>query len=221
MLARLGQMSAPLARVWPRRPLRALSSSASAIEERYSPQLAMVHWLGAASFAACIVTVKKAQFTDGPTSLGTKAETKGTLMMLHKSTAVIAGALLIPRVILRLATKLPSHLPLHSPLGDSVDKMLINAGHAALYGALFFMPLSGFAMGYYGGKGVPFYGLFTIPGKTEGRTPEDGKFAGKVFKAHKTAGSILPALLGTHLAGAGVHLLKGQPILSRMSVFSK
>jgi cytochrome b561 len=87
---------------------------------------------------------------------------------------VIAGALLIPRVLLRLATKVPPHLPLHSPFGSGVDRFLVNAGHTALYGALFFMPLSGFAMGYFGGKGVPFYGLFTIPGKMENRTPEDG-----------------------------------------------
>jgi len=83
MLARLRALASPIARTT-RKPLQSLCTSAAAIEERYSPQLATVHWLGAAAFAACVVTVKKAQWTDGPTSLGTKAETKGKLMMWHK-----------------------------------------------------------------------------------------------------------------------------------------
>ena len=59
-----------------------------------------------------------------------------------------------------------------------------NASHALLYTFMLGMPTTGFAMGYYGGKGVPFYGLFTIPGKAD-KTEEDGKFAGQMFKWHK------------------------------------
>ena len=36
-------------------------------------------------------------------------------------------------------------------------------------------------MGYYGGKGVPFFGVYTFPGKAD-KTKEDGKFAGTVRK---------------------------------------
>eukprot|EP00967_Tisochrysis_lutea_P013196 scaffold14722_cov32-Tisochrysis_lutea.AAC.1 len=92
--------------------------------------------------------------------------------------------------------------------------MLINAGHAALYGALFFMPLSGFAMGYYGGKGVPFYGLFTIPGKTEGRTPEDGELL--LFTAQPTP--VAPLLVAT-CSGLCRHVFAcSQPPLPTLSL---
>jgi hypothetical protein len=87
MLARLRLLASPIAHST-RKPLQSLCTSAAAIEERYSPQLATVHWLGAAAFAGCVVTVKKAQWTDGPTSLGTKAETKGKLMMWHKCAGI-------------------------------------------------------------------------------------------------------------------------------------
>jgi len=41
-----------------------------------------------------------------------------------------------------------------------------------------------------------------------------------MFKLHTTGGTVLPAVVGGHLAGSAVHLLKGQTILSRMSIFS-
>lgn len=43
------------------------------------------------------------------------------------------------------------------------------AGHYALYAFMTIMPASGIAMGYYGGKGLPFF-YTTIPGaeKTNG-----------------------------------------------------
>jgi cytochrome b561 len=39
----------------------------------------------------------------------------------------------------------------------SVETSLGNAAHYALYGFMGIMPISGIAMGYYGGKGLPFF----------------------------------------------------------------
>jgi cytochrome b561 len=66
------------------------------------------------------------------------------------------------------------------------------------------------------GKGVPFYGLFTIPGKAE-RTKEDGAFAGSMFKWHKWAGGFLWYLVPLHVGGALQHSLRGHAIFSRMN----
>jgi cytochrome b561 len=71
-------------------------------------------------------------------------------------------------------------------------------------------------MGYYGGKGVPFFGLFTIPGKAD-KTKEDGAFAGKMFKWHKQAGSLLWYLIPLHLAGAAQHAVCGHAIFTRVN----
>ena len=105
-------------------------------------------------------TVKGAQWTTGPTMLGTKGETKGALMLVHKSTAVLLSAALVPRILLRLTSKVPAALP-----GHFLEQTAASLSHTALYGLMFFMPATGIAMGYYGGKGVPFYGVYTFPGK--------------------------------------------------------
>lgn len=77
--------------------------------------------------------------------LGSKGKTKGTLMMIHKSTAVILGALIVPRLALRLTSSIPAALP-----GSYPEHIAANASHAALYAFMLGMPATGFAMGYYG-----------------------------------------------------------------------
>ena len=65
-------------------------------------------------------------------------------------------------------------------------------------------------MGYYGGKGVPFYNLFTIPGKDPKPSKEDGAFAGKMFKWHKQVGQFVYYVVPIHVGGAMFHVFKGQ-----------
>lgn len=59
--------------------------------------------------------------------------------------------------------------------------MAADAAHLGLYGFMIIMPASGIAMGYYGGKGLPFF-TTTIPGivKTEENKKSTGKIAGQV-----------------------------------------
>ena len=85
-------------------------------------------------------------------------ELQGKLMNAHKSVGVLIGLLALPRIALRVATKIPKPLP--APAWQHVGAQV---GHAALYGVMVFMPASGLVMGYYSGKGVPFFGT-TIPG---------------------------------------------------------
>ena len=65
---------------------------------------------------------------------------------------------MVPRIALRLTTRIPAGLA-----GNIFEKVAANASHAAFYALMTFMPASGIAMGYYGGKGLPFFG-YTIPG---------------------------------------------------------
>ncbi len=65
---------------------------------------------------------------------------------------------MVPRIALRLTTRIPGALA-----GNIFEKVAANASHAAFYALMTFMPASGIAMGYYGGKGLPFFG-YTIPG---------------------------------------------------------
>ena len=97
--------------------------------------------------------------------------------------------------------------------GSAPEQFLAAAGHAAMYGFLIAMPATGFVMGYYGGKGLPFFGV-TIPGAAE----KDGKLAGRAFKLHKQIGLYYEYFVPMHVGAVGLHALKGQNIMRRMGV---
>ncbi len=194
------------------RPLARLCSGAAHIEEVYAKPLRVLHWAYAGGFLAVMGSVLAAQQTTGDTFLGTKGQTKAKLMNMHKSVAVLLAGAVVPRIGLRLLSKTPKPLP-----GSFAEHAVANASHTAFYGFMLFMPASGIAMGYYGGKGVPFFN-YTIPGKPD-RTKEDGAFAGQSFKWHKWAGSWLWYLVPLHVAGAGQHVMRGHNIVARMNPF--
>lgn len=156
--------------------LRCMSDSAVKVEEQYAKPLQWMHWLYAGGFVTVLGTVLASKNTTGPTFLGTKGKTKGTLMMIHKSTAVVLSVLFFPRLLLRAATTAPKALPISAP-----EHFAANLSHVTLYGAMVAMPFTGLSMGYYGGKGVPFFGVYTFPGKVD-KTKEDGQYAGKMVR---------------------------------------
>ena len=100
-----------------------------------------------------------------------------------------------------MVTKAPTPLE-----GPALEHFAANVSHTALYGFMLAMPATGIAMGYYGGKGVPFYGLYTFPGKGSPGMPakekEDGKFAGTMFKWHTWMGQYIFYLLPVHVGAA-------------------
>jgi cytochrome b561 len=59
----------------------------------------------------------------------------------------------------QLTTKVPKHLP-----GPAWEKYSAQAVHALMYPLMFSIPATGVLMGYFGGSGIPFFGL-RIPGK--------------------------------------------------------
>ena len=132
---------------------------------------------------------------------------------------VLVAAMIVPRVLLRMVTTAPAPLE-----GPALEHFAANVSHTALYGFMLAMPATGIAMGYYGGKGVPFYGLYTFPGKGSPGMPakekEDGKFAGTMFKWHTWMGQYIFYLLPVHVGAVGLHTFKGQPILSRVNPFA-
>ena len=82
-----------------------------------------------------------------------------------------------------------------------------------MYGMMTAMPVSGFIMGYYGGRGLPFFG-YTIPGASK----RDGKLAGRAFKLHKQLGWYYEMFVPLHVGAVGMHAIKGQNIMRRMGV---
>ena len=137
--------------------------------------------------------------------------TKGKWMNLHKSTALLFAAMFPMRLGLRLASTAPAAIS-----GLSMPEVVAGkASHLAMYGFMATMPATGIAMGYYGGKGLPFFGL-TIPG-AEGEA-KNGKLAGDAFKIHKQAGLLFEYLFLLHISAVGYHVARGHGVLARMGI---
>lgn len=81
---------------------------------------------------------------------------------------------------------------------------------------MIFMPVSGITMGYFGGKGIPFFWT-DIPGADE--DSKDGALAKQAYINHKRAGEFLTYLVPLHVGAVGFHVLKGHKILARMNPF--
>ena len=90
-------------------------------------------------------------------------------------------ALLVPRVALRLTQTMPA-----LPKGNFVEHLAAKASHFAMYFFMFALPGTGIAMGYFGGKGIPFFDFGTVPGA---ETPNKA-IAGDAFKKHKQLGEL-------------------------------
>jgi 1,2-dihydroxy-3-keto-5-methylthiopentene dioxygenase len=70
--------------------------------------------------------------------------------------------LVAPRVAYRLLSRDSYHVQ-HILGNSSTENLLGKITHYMLYGFMILMPASGITMGYYGGKGLPFFAT-TIPG---------------------------------------------------------
>mmetsp|Transcript_2044 Transcript_2044/g.3593 ORF Transcript_2044/g.3593 Transcript_2044/m.3593 type:complete len:215 (-) Transcript_2044:328-972(-) len=181
-----------------------VSASAGIGPHRYSNAMQFIHWTMGGSLIACVGFVQAAQYTKG--------KEKGRMMFLHKSFGVLAAGMLLPRVALRLGSALPKHIP-----GPSWETMSANLMHWALYGFMIVMPASGVAMGYYGGKGLPFF-FTTLPGAAKA----DGKTAKFAFTYHKLIGHYSQYLIPLHVGAVGYHLvIRGKNILPRILPFGK
>uniref|UniRef100_A0A7S1FUH1 Cytochrome b561 bacterial/Ni-hydrogenase domain-containing protein n=1 Tax=Corethron hystrix TaxID=216773 RepID=A0A7S1FUH1_9STRA len=128
------------------------------------------HWLVAAPLIGSIGCVLKAQ--ESP------KEEKGLWMHRHKSLGLLTAMVVAPRAAYRLWTFSRNSLPKLSG-SSNMEHLAGTAGHIGLYGFMTVMPATGIAMGYYGGKGLPFFGT-TFAGAV--RTEENKAAHGGIAK---------------------------------------
>ncbi|KAL3924032.1 MAG: hypothetical protein SGILL_001296 [Bacillariaceae sp.] len=136
----------------------------------YSVGASYFHWFAAVPMIGCVGTVLQAQ--QAP------KEDKGRLMHLHKSLGLLTGMIVAPRLAYRIFNRAAYKVDA-LPGSSAPEHFLANLSHAGLYGFMVIMPASGIAMGYYGGKGLPFFGT-TIPGIV--KTDENKKQTGEIAK---------------------------------------
>jgi len=162
--------------------MRMLSTTAKAVQspEKHPWALSWLHWLTAAGIVVSIGSVKLAQWTpkEAPKKYGLS---KGDLMMIHKSVALIITGLAVPRAAIRLVSKIPS-----LPAGSAIEHLAARVSHAFLYVSLTFLPVTGILMGYFGGKGLPFFGTIVAQAETPNK-----EIASTAFKNHKRLGQLV------------------------------
>jgi len=180
---------------------------AKILNEHYSSAVKWVHAAMGACVMGCVGSVLLCQ------SLPKGHKRKGTLMHFHKSCGLLVAGMLVPRLLLRLASRAPRHVP-----GPKLMQVGADLSHWVLYGMMIYMPVSGITMGYYGGKGIPFFWTH-VPGASE--RDKNGKLAGNAYKTHKLVGQGLEYMIPLHIGGGLMHLLRGENIYPRIWMFSK
>eukprot|EP00928_Gymnodinium_smaydae_P067128 TRINITY_DN5006_c0_g1_i1.p1 TRINITY_DN5006_c0_g1~~TRINITY_DN5006_c0_g1_i1.p1 ORF type:complete len:191 (-),score=18.68 TRINITY_DN5006_c0_g1_i1:123-695(-) len=140
-------------------------------------------------------------------------------MFRHKSFGFLIACLSVPWTYYRFKKPMPKDLPPSSnipsqlqPAQTLIKKLVWYALHAVVP----LLGLTGIVMGYFGGKGVPFFFGILIPGKG---TPI-GDLAKVAHDLHVVLGKAVCLLVFFHLSGSTIAWLEGQPVVRRMSPFA-
>ena len=174
----------------------------------YSVAASYYHWMVAAPLMGSIGCVLKAQQSP--------KEEKGKWMWRHKSLGLLTGLIVAPRLGYRIFNA-AQYKKVGHPMGTGpIEGKLADVSHMALYAFMTIMPASGIAMGYFGGKGLPFFWT-TIPGAS---VPQ-GNIAKQSFSIHKTLGTYGKFLIPIHIGGALKHSAAGASIWSRVNPFGR
>ena len=117
---------------------------------------------------------------------------------LHKSFGIVAGILILLRILWRLGHK-PHPLPSSVPVWQAKLSRFI---HLLLYTCMVGMPLTGFIGASFGKHGISFFG-WPLPVWT----PKNAALAEQLFEIHGTIAWILVGLVVLHVLAAFKHLL--------------
>jgi cytochrome b561 len=134
---------------------------------------------------------------------------RGMVMGNHKSFGILAGLLMLVRMVWRLQQgfpKLPDAIPAR-------ERQLARLGHMAFYPLIILMPIFGWLMSSAAGYPTGFFGLFNLPDLI---APDKG--LREIFGAlHTACGYGILALLVVHVGAALYHhYYQGHKLLRRM-----
>ncbi|MEO3864110.1 cytochrome b [Rheinheimera fenheensis] len=168
---------------------------------RFSLSMRLFHW----SMAALML----AMLTAGLLMVKSLDPWQLTVLSLHKAIGLLALVLVSLRLVNRLRHQLPE-LPDNLP---AIQKAIARASHYLLYGLMFAMPLSGYAMQYFAGRPVEVFGWFRLPAALEVNIGLYSLFR----EMHGILALALVALIMLHIAGAlHHHVIRKDKVLKTM-----
>ena len=169
----------------------------------YDPGLRTLHWLMAALiFVALPLGVWASLLPSGDAM-------RVEILFFHKSIGVTVFGLIALRIVWRLIVGAPAYA---EPLGK-VIRVASRAGHLALYALMIAMPVSGYVASTAGGRAVPWFGLFELPGLVA----KDRSLAVAASWAHLVFAWMLAFVLAAHLGAVVWHaIINRDSVLTRM-----
>jgi cytochrome b561 len=169
---------------------------------RYGRVASALHWLIG---IALLGQVTFGFLLDEIAPRGTPA--RGSVINLHKSFGIVLGLLIVLRLLWRLKHRPPAW-PADMP---AWQRRAAHLGHAALYGCMLVLPLSGYIASNFSKHGVKFFGIALRPW---------GPDLPAVYNAfnllHVVTGFVFAALIVGHIAAALKHAL-----VDRDAVFAR
>jgi cytochrome b561 len=169
----------------------------------YDPVARAVHWL---VVGLVVVVVSLGLAIPGAPR---ESESRGLLLLLHRSVGLVILALMVFRAGWRLV-----HPPPPLPPGfPRVEALAAHANHALLYVLFLVMPLSGYLNAAAAGHSVSFFGLALIPPLV----PESQPLSQAANAVHLVGQFLIYVLVGIHVAAALMHaVVRRNRILDRM-----
>ena len=129
---------------------------------------------------------------------------------LHKSLGIVVLVLGVFRLGWRFLRQPPEHLETHTRLERVLSRLI----HFVLYGVLFAMPLSGWAMSSAGDFPNSFFGVFEMPDLVG----KDEALFKRLRQVHSVVAYVIVGAVGLHMAGAAKHhFIDRDGTLARMS----
>lgn len=162
----------------------------------------LLHWL----VAACVLTTAPVAIAMSRVGEGPMQD---TLFNLHKS----LGVLILALMVLRLLNRLAVGAPMPDPEIESWQKTLSAAVHTTFYVLLIAMPIIGYIANSAYGATTPFFGLFELPALLD----KNEAVATPLFAVHRWVGWLLIVLILVHVSAALYHhFARGDNVLRRM-----
>jgi cytochrome b561 len=139
-----------------------------------------------------------------------RGDERSRIRFIHASIATGVLFLMTLRIIWRFMNDVPAH-PEGSP---KIQRLISDIVHWGLYLAVFGQLLAGALMSGTGGRGLPFFGLFTIP-LPIAKSEEGHEFWEEV---HEFMWKPIAALIVLHILGALYnHFIARNDVLRRMT----
>ncbi|WP_336486469.1 cytochrome b [Methylobacterium nigriterrae] len=157
---------------------------------QYGATAQALHWITAILVAAVLPLAWVG------TSLARDAPGKGPVFVLHKSVGLTILALVVARILWRMVRPAPPDPKIPAGLA-----LIARASHWLLYAVFLIMPVSGYLLSAYGGRGTPYFWLFTVPGFTR-----DEGLHHLFEQVHRVGQWAAYALVILHVAGTVWHI---------------